>query len=335
MPGSYAPNPHGGSRSEILADYLFSQWGTVNPVRWQDDYGVDLHCTLSETIGLRAFVRAYYTVQVKSNLDPWDFKDRESVQWLVEHPTPLFLAAVDKENGIVRVYHVTSRFYVQALGKLPSQLKLTPEDAIEGKFVEWTGGTAYSLSAPIIQVKLTDFIKPGKMLAIRKVFEQWVDFDRENCELVRFGLPRFRMPAKYRVNQVPTAGVGELGITPESAEFLERGIRWLAEGAECIGGELYRLDDPIGALQAALLVRHLQKRYSANLKKILRWRGDTMPGNLGLMVIPRLTAFALQMGFKPQYAYLGLDTVMEAIRNHRLVKAFTGENGGVKENKNS
>ena len=48
--GSIAPNLHEGSRSEILADYLFSSWGTVTPVRRQDDYGVDLSCTLVETV---------------------------------------------------------------------------------------------------------------------------------------------------------------------------------------------------------------------------------------------------------------------------------------------
>jgi hypothetical protein len=32
MTGAYAPNPHEGSRSEILADYLFSSWGTVSDV---------------------------------------------------------------------------------------------------------------------------------------------------------------------------------------------------------------------------------------------------------------------------------------------------------------
>ncbi len=54
MVGSVARNPHTGSRSEILADYLFSGWGTVTPVRRQDDYGVDLQCTLTEAIGQRA-----------------------------------------------------------------------------------------------------------------------------------------------------------------------------------------------------------------------------------------------------------------------------------------
>ena len=73
MTGAYAPNPHEGSRSEILADYLFSSWGTVTPVRRQDDYGVDLYCTLSDRIGQRAVVRDYFVVQVKSGNDAWMF----------------------------------------------------------------------------------------------------------------------------------------------------------------------------------------------------------------------------------------------------------------------
>src|SRR5579863_7636822 len=41
MIGSVAANFHEGSRSEILADYLFSSWGTVSPVRRQDVFAGD------------------------------------------------------------------------------------------------------------------------------------------------------------------------------------------------------------------------------------------------------------------------------------------------------
>ncbi len=40
------------------------------------------------------------------------------------------------------------------------------------------------------------------MEALRKVFQYWVQFDRENCDLVRQGLLRFRIPASYRVNEL-------------------------------------------------------------------------------------------------------------------------------------
>ena len=62
MPASVAQNCHEGSRSEIIADYLFSTWGTVTPVRRSDDYGVDLYCTLTERVGQRAMVTGYYSV---------------------------------------------------------------------------------------------------------------------------------------------------------------------------------------------------------------------------------------------------------------------------------
>ena len=49
--GAYVRGFHEGSRSEVLADYLFSAWGTVTPVRRWSDYGLNLYCTLSERIG--------------------------------------------------------------------------------------------------------------------------------------------------------------------------------------------------------------------------------------------------------------------------------------------
>jgi hypothetical protein len=126
MPGSGAANLHRGSRSEILADYFFSQWGTVTPVRWPDDYGVDLYCTISKRIGRRAVVCDYFVVQVKSNTKPWVFENRKSVEWLVEHPVPLFLACVGKNQGILSIYHVMPRFYVWALGESPDHIELLP-----------------------------------------------------------------------------------------------------------------------------------------------------------------------------------------------------------------
>ena len=219
MPGTYALNFKEGSRSEILADYLFSQWGAVTPVRRQDDVGTDLFCTLADRIGQRAVVRDYFTVQVKSDTDPWVLKDKEEAIWLVEYPTPLFLACVEKKKGQVSVYHVMPRFYLWALGESPSRLELQPGDGADGQFVAWENGEKFSLSAPIIRATLADLIDDEKMESLRNVFRCWVRFDRENCDLVRQGLLRFRMPASYRVNQMPDAGIGELGSAHPSQSF--------------------------------------------------------------------------------------------------------------------
>lgn len=320
MPGSYVP--HGGGRSEILADYLFSAWGTVNPVRWTDDYGVDLFCTLADVVNKRAIVREYFTVQVKSNQKPWTFPDPDAVNWLVRYPTPLFLATVDKTNGLVRIYHVMARFYLWALGSLPDTLDLGPEEETEdGKFLEWSGGNSYSLSAPILEVGLPDLTNQARMDSLREVFQRWVEFDRENCDLVRSGVLRFRMPVSYKTNQVPSSGIGELGSSSGS-DFLKRGLTTLAESAEFMGGQLYNRGDISGAIKAILLVRHLLKQYPASFQDIARWRGGSIPGDLGLVVADRLNSLAARLGYGASYVHLGADTIANSLENDPLVKEF-------------
>ena len=48
MTGSIAANPHEGSRSEYLAQFVFSSFGTAIPVPHQEDSGIDIYCTLLE-----------------------------------------------------------------------------------------------------------------------------------------------------------------------------------------------------------------------------------------------------------------------------------------------
>jgi hypothetical protein len=194
MPGSVAANLKEGSRSEILADYLFSQWGAVTPARRQDDVGVDLYCTLLDRIGQRGVVREYFSVQVKSTLDPWVFEGADEVKWFVEYPTPLFLVCVDKKQLSVRVYHSMPRFALWALSgsSLPSRIVLTPGDEDGCQDAGWLDGTEFLLRAPLLRLTLADLMDQEKMDALREVFQVWVSADRENCDLVRRGLSRFR-----------------------------------------------------------------------------------------------------------------------------------------------
>ena len=50
-PGSLAFNFHEGSRSEYLAQYVFSSFGTAVTVPHQEDTGLDIYCTLLEQEG--------------------------------------------------------------------------------------------------------------------------------------------------------------------------------------------------------------------------------------------------------------------------------------------
>jgi hypothetical protein len=215
--GATAAGFHEGSRSEILADYLFSAWGTVTPVRRQSDYGLDLYCTLTEKIGQLARVREYFSVQVKSEDHAiWRFDDADSVKWLVEHPLPLFLCRVNKKAGVVRVYHTIARFQIWSLGRLPGSVELIPGDGHNGEFDPCAGLPTCSLSAPILEISLADLTDDGRMEQLRAVFEYWVALDRDNCELVRAGLLRFRRPSSYETNKMASTTMqGDLAFADD------------------------------------------------------------------------------------------------------------------------
>jgi hypothetical protein len=202
--GSIAPNFHQGSRSEILADYLFSSWGTVTPVRRSDDFGVDLFCTLTERIGQRAFVTDYFSVQVKSTDDPWIMEGHDSIRWLIEQPIPVFLACVDKREGILTLYKTLPRF-LAGFWELPDRLELVLSNADEGHGSQWKEASKFELSAPILRVTLTDLMNDESMVHFRKVLQFWVRVDRDNCAFRSVGLLRLIEPYSYRVNEIPTA----------------------------------------------------------------------------------------------------------------------------------
>jgi hypothetical protein len=164
--GALAANFHEGSRSEVLADYLFSAWGTVTPVRRQSDYGLDLYCTLTERVGQLARVREYYSVQVKSgDIASWSFNDPDSTRWLIEHPLPLFLCAVDKRAGLVRVYHSMPRFQIWSLPRpIPDCIELFGGAGHDGEFDPCASSLPIcSLSAPIIEIGLSDLADGARM----------------------------------------------------------------------------------------------------------------------------------------------------------------------------
>lgn len=320
MVGSVARNPHTGSRSEILADYLFSGWGTVTPVRRQDDYGVDLQCTLTEAIGQRAVVTDYYSVQVKSGEGPWVFESADDIRWLFEYPTPLFLACVDKAGGTLAVYHTMSRF-LAGMWPPPTRLELIPTGLDDGECVQWKDGKEFSLSAPILRVSLRDFVEERKLEGLRGVLNYWVNLDTFNCDLRRIGLLRFRMPHRYRVNEVPTlGGFVEQGMSRPTDSQLARAVRMLVEAVDCAGDQLRVRGDRISALYAAMLLRHLRSTRAAELNADPRWNLSSA-SPFEHAVSWQLDS-AVELRTNPSYLFEKIDGIMNIVKCAEAVSAY-------------
>src|SRR5439155_20688984 len=99
------------------------------------------------------------------------------------------------------------RFYAWAHPPLTERLELTPGEGTEGKCTRWSGGTTFSLSAPILDFRLD---KPDTDEAFRScaagILKLWIDVDEENLKRVRMNLREFSMPHGYRTNILAQAG---------------------------------------------------------------------------------------------------------------------------------
>jgi hypothetical protein len=228
----------------------------------------------------------------------------------------LFLCAVDKKARLGRIYHTIPRFQIWALGTTPTRVELIAEKGPDGQFDVCANLPTCSLSAPILDIGLTDLMDDARMKQLRGVFEYWVGLDRDNCELVRAGLLRFRRPHAYKTNKMPSTTV-QAGLLHVDDDILRRGIVRLAEALDCIGGQLAHRGKLLPALEAALLLDQMQKDFSSAFDGN-QWWNHRVPGWLNTLVVRRLLDHAGGAG----YLYSGLDAVETRLANIPLVQKY-------------
>jgi hypothetical protein len=258
MTGSVASNLHQGSRSEYLAQYVFSLFGTAVPVPHQEDSGIDIYCTLLERIGQRSWPRSYFSVQVKSTMEPWVFEGAESVRWLIEHPLPIFLCVVDKSEARILVYHTTPRF---ALWALPhdNRLELVLGKKKKARTSGWPSDGRATLCAPVLNFTVQELLDETFHARVAEVLKFWIDFDVENLFRIKCGLPYFRVPYDYKTNSTSSGDLGgqmELG-GPFTSGSLELAKGRLKELLSRVATHHSQENDMVSAAIYALTLRHL------------------------------------------------------------------------------
>ena len=263
MTGASSTISHAGFRSELLAQYAFTTWGTAVAVPNPQDHGIDLHCTLTEQVGKRLWARAPYTVQVKSNMEPWQFDSEEAVRWVVEHPLPLFLCVVDKSSAHLRVYQTSPRFHVWACGSLPERLSLIPSTDTDADCLRlgWKKGDTFSLGAPILDFTIEDTFLDDFAERLRRVLQTWVDLECRNLDRQRIGIRRFVVPQRYKQNEPPDMRSSAIFAVPRTRGVAEdelgQALTWLKESLGFVADELHKREDVRGAALTLLLYRHL------------------------------------------------------------------------------
>jgi hypothetical protein len=200
--GSIATNLHEGSRSEYLAQYVFSSFGTAVPVPRQEDTGLDIYCTLLERDGPLAWPRAYYSVQVKSTMEPWTFASPDSVRWIIEHPLPIFLCIVLKAEPRILIYPTTPRFAAWILPLHKNHLALIPgtEKRAQPIKTSWEVGSSFELKAPILNFTIQEALDDTFRARLVDVLKLWIRYDMDNIFRIKCGIHHFRAPCEYETN---------------------------------------------------------------------------------------------------------------------------------------
>jgi hypothetical protein len=269
--GSYARNLREGKRSEYLALYFFSSLGTAVPVPTAEDAGLDLHCTIADVRGLRAWPRCFYSVQVKSEMKAWSIESTESVRWLATQPFPIFLCIVEKMAGRFRVYQTLPRHLLHAHPPLPGKVDLVPEEGSNGRITQWTPGqTSLSLSAPVLDFTIDTFLDDAFIVTAKSIISAWASWDSRNTHMRESGMLHAAMPSEYVSNQeLRASGSMRMGRMPgeealsAAVENLSRSLLWTASGLSHAGAQGL-------AVRIALLLRRLEVDCTMELVLLLR-----------------------------------------------------------------
>jgi hypothetical protein len=211
-PGSIAINLHEGSRSEYLAHFVFTAFGTAIPVPHQEDTGLDIYCTLLKQEGRQAWPQACYSVQVKSTMDPWVFEGTDSARWLIEHPLPIFLCIVQKAEARILVYHTTPRFAAWTMPGLPERLELILGTETKAVTSSWAWDGPINLGAPILDFTISEILDTAKIEEVKSVLKFWIDFDVENLVRIKSGIQQFKVPYDYETNKTKLTGIATQGV---------------------------------------------------------------------------------------------------------------------------
>jgi hypothetical protein len=223
----------------------------------------------------------HYTVQVKSTRDPWSFKDHEAIEWLVNHPSPLFLAIVDKRSGTIDVFQTFARFDLYVHARYPTPLVLYPGEPGTGSVGLWDGVTSdCDLGAPILRVTANELFDDAVVAERLEVLSKWVEIERKNILLRDLGLLRFRGPEGYKTNHLSFHGYNEKGLGHVTDEQLELALHALGESLDCVGsqhGYVRRVKDP----ETLLLMMMLMRRITDKGHKRLSVHDGISVGGLG------------------------------------------------------
>lgn len=203
--GSIARNFHQGSRSEYLAQYFFTAFGTSVPTPRQEDSGIDLHCTLGEVRGKLLFVSNYFSVQVKSTTEAIEYHSQKSCDWLLSHNYPFIVCVVNKKENQIELYQTAqlSRLFPKSNINC-IVLRFAPKDIDKDDYLLEPSPSKriILLGNPIIRVNISKLCDSYEVEKYRIILKKWIELDYANISRRQMGLNATVFPKRIVTNSL-------------------------------------------------------------------------------------------------------------------------------------
>lgn len=206
--GVIANNFRQGSRAEVIAQYFFSEFCIAERALKENDFGIDLYCSLMDISGSMGFTSTLFGVQIKSGDAPFKYTGEYVSQWLKVINLPLLMCRVNQKTLSIEIYStwvinslLSGDYSFKELNFLESYSleagaeHLKMPEVIEGVATIWMG-------PPIIKCTLHELID-GTISKenIGKVLEEWISFDFLNYSKRHVGITAFYGYTKWQTNE--------------------------------------------------------------------------------------------------------------------------------------
>ena len=195
-----------GFRSEYLANYIFSAFGPSLPVVREDDYGIDLICSLAFQEGVYMKVGGTFGVQIKCEGKDFKYRGKQATDWLFSLEFPLFFAEVSKLESRIKIYTMwnINRFLL-SLEKgnqetYPEEIFFKPTQDDELKSPEKDTGVI-PLGHPILDFNIMEIGEKPIKEKYQKILNEWLEFEIENYSYRRAGVSRVFGYIKWETNK--------------------------------------------------------------------------------------------------------------------------------------
>ncbi|WP_339169071.1 hypothetical protein MKX75_07400 [Paenibacillus sp. FSL R5-0341] len=193
MPVKRGKNFRSGDLAEQLGIYMIQSLALVAPIPRTEDVGIDVVATLLRDDNKYSYVAedSFY-IQIKSSTVNKVEYEEEGVKWLYDLKLPFFIATVDREISMIKLYSTKRIFDAFAINKDRRKINIILEEEEKVKIYDFVDSNIEDIytGAPIIEWSVNELMTDEKEVRERFyiILKEHIRIIQESMELHEIGL---------------------------------------------------------------------------------------------------------------------------------------------------